>query len=604
MNSQARAWISFLAGALRSLTAPPAAPPDPLRQNTAAGGWRREGRRLLPIFRAHRPLFLAGSLCLGASIAAGLLPPLLARDLVDEVLLGGRIERLALILLVLGLLFGAEKLLRFGEECFFALFERRMLRDMEERLLRVLPRLPRELLDSRRSGYLARRVGEDIEGLRPLLSGLPARTAGQALRLGAGAALLFVLEWRIALAVLVLFPALALLLRRASRALHRLSHRRLEDQAEAAGLIQETIALADHLQSRPAAANRRGAILAAFERQLEGAFLLSLLSALTSLFIQSVPALARALALAAGALLIHRGEWSVGGLLAFQGYLGHCFGPAQHLATVQLELERARAALERLGALLDAAAGEPRGSGLAPGRLRGEIEFRGVSFAYGEGPPVFEGLSFRLAPGGALAVLGPSGIGKTTLLALIRGSYAPVSGEIRFDGRPASDYDPVVLRERIGFVPQEPRFLAGSVLENLRLDRPQATVEEAVRAAREAGIHEELRSLPSGYETALGEGGIGLSAGQRQRLALARALLSDPDILVLDEPTAFLDEAAEGQVLAALARQKGRRTLIVVTHRAAAARLCEQRIVFGPPPSAAGGGRGASAAGPEAALPA
>lgn len=578
-------------------------PPDPLRRTAAAGGWLAEGRRLLPVFRAHRTLFFAGSLCLGASILAGLLPPLVARDLVDEVLLGGSIEHLAFVLVVLGLLFGAEKLLRVGEEFCFALFERRMLSDLEERLLQVLPRLPRELLDSRRSGYLARRVGEDIEGLRPLLSGLPARTAGQALRLAGGAAFLLFLEWRIALAVLVLFPALAFLLRRASRALHRLSHRRLEAQAEAAGLIQETIALADHLQTRPAAENRRGAILAAFERQLEGAFLLSLFSALTSLFIQAVPALARALAVVAGALLIHRGEWSLGGLLAFQGYLGHCFGPAQHLATVQLELERARAALERLGALLDPAAGIPPEAGLKPGRLQGEIEFRNVSFAYGEGPPVFEDLSFRLAPGDALAVLGPSGIGKTTLLALIRGRYAPGSGEIRFDGRPASDYDPLVLQERIGFVPQEPRLLAGSVLENLRLDRPQATVEEAVRAAREAGIHEELLALSSGYETLLGEGGIGLSAGQRQRLSLARALLADPDILVLDEPTAFLDEAAEEQVLAALARQKGRRTLIVVTHRAAAARLCEQKIVFGPAGAGAGGGRCAAAAGPQAALP-
>lgn len=601
MNTTHRAWVSLLADALRLLASPPAAPADPLRRAAAAGGWRKEVRRLLPVFRTHRPLFLAGSLCLAASIAAGLFPPLFARDLVDEVLLGGRIERLAFLLVVLGLLFAAEKLLRLCEECLFALFERRMLRDLEDRLLRVLPRLPQELLDRRRSGYLARRVGEDIEGLRPLLSGLPARTAGQALRLAGGAAFLVFLEWRVALAVLVFFPALALLLRRASRALHRLSHRRLEDQAEAAGLIQETIALADQLQSPTAAENRRGAILSAFERQLEGAFLLSLLSALTTLAIQSVPALARALALTAGAFLIHRGEWSVGGLLAFQGYLGHCFGPAQHLATVQLELERARAALERLGALLDAPA-EPVASGRKPGRLLGEIEFRGVSFAYGPGPPVLEGLSFRLAPGGALAVLGPSGIGKTTLLALIRGRYAPSSGGIFYDGRPAAAYDPAVLRERIGFVPQEPRLLAGSVLENLRLDRPQATLEEAMRAAREAGIHEEILSLPSGYETSLGEGGVGLSAGQRQRLALARALLSDPDILVLDEPTAFLDEAAEEIVLAALARQKGRRTLIVVTHRAAAARLCEEKLIFRPAPAGPRGRAGTSASGREAAL--
>lgn len=593
MKTETGRLFAFLRETLRGGASSPAEGSDPLQTAPGPTGMLEGLRPLLPVLRPHRLLFLSGSLCLAASILAALFPPLFARDLVDEVILGGRIERLARVLLGLALLYGAEKSLRLAEEFFFALFERRALRDLEERLLRAVQRLPREVLDRRSSGYLARRVAEELEGLRPLLSGLPARTAGQALRLGGGAAFLFALEWRIALAVLLLFPALAFLLRRAGRGFYALSRRRLEDQAQAAGLIQEAVALSDHLQSRPAAANRRRAILTAFERQLDGACLLALRASGTALLIQSIPALARALALAAGAVLIHRGEWTAGGLLAFQGYLGHCFGPAQHLATVPLELERARAALERLGALVGAAR-RPGEGGFAPGRLRGEIEFRGVCFAYAEGPPVLRGLSFHVAAGGALAVLGPSGVGKTTLLSLIGRRHAPTAGDILLDGRSAGDYDPALLRERIGFLPQEPRLIAGSVRENLSLDRPQAAPEEIVEAASAAGVHEEILALPAGYETRLGEGGSGLSAGQRQRLALARALLSDPDILLLDEPTAFLDEEAEDRVLAALRRQRGKRTLIVVTHRPSAARICEQVIRLDRLQAGTGKGRGKS----------
>ncbi len=600
MKTETRRLFSVLRETLREGPSSPAEASDPLCSTHAPKGWFAGLRRLIPLFRTHRLLFLAGSLCLAAAILFGLVPPLVAREFVDEVVLGGRVDRLALILLLLGLLYGAEKILRLAEEFFFALFERRMLRDLEEGLLHAMQRLPRRLLDALPSGYLARRLGEDIEGLRPLLAGLPARAAGQGLRLVGGAAFLFLLEWRIALTALVFFPALALVLRRASRGLHALSHRRLEDQAQAVGLIQETIALSDQLQSRPAAAGRRRAILAAFERQLDGACLLALLSSFTSVLIQTVPALARALALAAGAVLIHRGEWTAGGLLAFQGYLGHCFGPAQHLATVQLEIERARAALERLNSLFEAAAGEDA-EGVHSGGLRGEIEFRRVTFRYGPGAPVLREVSFHVAPGGALAVLGPSGIGKTTLLTLLRLLYAPTAGEILFDGRPSGDYEPSRLRERIGFVSQEPRLIAGSVLENLRLERPQATRDEIVRVANEAGIHEEILALPAGYDTRLGERGGGLSAGQRQRLALARALLSDPDILVLDEPTSFLDEKAEARVLAALKRQRGRRTLIVATHRLSTARLCDQVISLERPPAGAGHGQETPDRAPEVA---
>jgi ABC-type bacteriocin/lantibiotic exporter with double-glycine peptidase domain len=537
-------------------------------------------RRFGPYLRRHRRTAIIGAGLIGLSTFAGLAAPLAMRHLVDEAILGRRLGLVAGGVLLLAGCLAAEKLLRIAHELCFARFEQAVLLAVQNDLIERVLRLPKAFFDERQTGYLTRRLAEDVESLRYLVSGAVVNAAGQALRLAGGLGLVFYLEWRIAAAVVALLPLLAAGVVYLGRRVHRLSHARLESQAAAAGRIQESLADVPAIKSFAAEQRAGERIMVSLRTSFRIAFEQALVGSVSGALIQSIPGIGRLAALAAGAVLVIRGEWSLGSLLAFQAYLVHVFGPAQFLSAANHQLQRARAALERVAALFEIVPEDEGRGGLRVERLEGAIEFRNISFAYAGAVPVLEGICLRVRPGESLAIRGPSGVGKTTLLSLLLRFYQPTSGEIYFDGRPARDYETSSLRRRMGYVPQAPRLSSGSILENLRLGNPEASAGQVAAAARLAGIHDEVLSFPNGYATAVGEGGLRLSAGQNQRLALARALVADPDILILDEPTAALDADAEQTILNSLSTWRRGRTLIVVTHRPATAGLCDRIVAL------------------------
>ncbi len=238
------------------------------------------------------------------------------------------------------------------------------------------------------------------------------------------------------------------------------------------------------------------------------------------------------------------------------------------------------AALQRIWALFRILPEENSQTGITVDHLKGEIEFREVSFSYNGRDTVLEGLSFQIRPGEHAALVGQSGIGKTTLLSLILRFYGPTSGEIYFDGRPASSIEITSLRKRIGYVSQNTLLLSGTIMDNLRYGNPEASDEKVLQASRAAEIHDFISSLASGYHTEIGEKGIKLSEGQKQRLSIARALVKAPDILVLDEPTSSLDGKTEGSILRSLPAFARDKTLLVVSNKVSTLKDCDHVLLL------------------------
>jgi ATP-binding cassette subfamily B protein len=299
-------------------------------------------------------------------------------------------------------------------------------------------------------------------------------------------------------------------------------------------------------------------------------------------FVALLSDLSTAAVLGVGAARVASGALTPGVLTAFLLYLGLFFAPVQQLSQVFDGYQQARVGLRRIGDLLRTPTSVPDDGALeVPGRLRGEVELRDVGFAYtGADRPALDGVSLRVAPGETVALVGATGAGKSTLVKLLARFYDAGRGAVLVDGVDVRRYRLAGFRQRLGVVPQEPHLFTGDVASNIAYGRPDAPPAEIEAAARAVGALELVRRLPQGFRSPVGERGQGLSAGQRQLVALARAELVAPDLLLFDEATAALDPATEAAVLAAGDRVTSRRTAFVVAHRLATAARADRVVVM------------------------
>ncbi|MGH3519781.1 MAG: ABC transporter ATP-binding protein [Haloechinothrix sp.] len=300
-------------------------------------------------------------------------------------------------------------------------------------------------------------------------------------------------------------------------------------------------------------------------------------------FVALLSGMVEAVVLYAGANDVAAGTLTPGVLMAFLLYLGLFFAPIQQLSGVFDGYQQAKVGLRRIGDLLSTPSSVPHPERPVPmpSRLRGAVEFRDVSFAYpGTETQAVDGISFSVAPGETVALVGATGAGKSTVVKLLARFYDASSGSVRVDGVDVRDYDPAALRGRMGVVPQEGHLFSGTVADNVRYARHDASDAEVEAAVRAVGATDVVAALPAGFGQQVGERGQSLSAGQRQLIALARAELVDPDILLLDEATAALDPVTESAVLAASDRVARARTTLVIAHRLATAARADRILVL------------------------
>ena len=394
-------------------------------------------------------------------------------------------------------------------------------------------------------------------------------------------AVMFVFQWQLALIALAVLPLSHVATLRASGHIHRVVREQRERDGAVAAAAAEAIGSIKLVQ----ALSLNGLLSRSFaqqsKRSLKQGARAQRLAARLERKVEILLALATALVLWRGAYLVMEGALTVGMLLVFVMYLNQIFRPVRQMAKYLAKVSRATASGERVLELLETAPEiQDRPDAVEARHIQGAVEFRDVSFDYGGGPPVLSGVSFKVAAGERVAVVGPSGGGKSTLLSLLLRFYDPSQGSVLVDGHDLRDLKVESLRKQMSVVLQESVMFAVSVRDNIAYGALDSTPEAIEEAARQANADGFIRELPQGYDSVLGERGATLSGGQRQRLAVARAMVRHAPILLLDEPTSGLDNVNRAEVSAALERCMTGKTAILVTHDLLTAQALERIIVI------------------------
>jgi ATP-binding cassette subfamily B protein len=552
----------------------PEAPP------TSPSLWRLT-QRTLPYVRDHgRAIVLVTVLAVaGAALAA--LEPLLIKQLFDAWLAPpeGRSVWLWFALLAV-ILLGAEALNARLDRLVWQVrlgVDYSLLTAAIDRLHALPLSYHRELS----VGATMTRIQRGIAGTMAGFSEVIVRLLPALIYLTVSLVVMFRLEWRLALTVLLLAPLPALLGARAAREQtvreHALMERWTGLYARFNEVLSGILVVKSFVMEEQEKRRFLGGVGSANELVMRGVATDARTNATKNLLC----ALARLIALGWGGVLVMSHEITLGTLVAFVSYLGGVLNPVQALTGMYQTLRRASVSLQSVLSILDAQdsfGDRPDARDL--GRPRGEVELRDLAFRYRPERPVLEGVNLHVRAGELVALVGPSGAGKTTLMALLQRLYDPDSGAILIDGHDIREYTQRSLRGQIGVVLQEGSLFSDSVRDNIAFGRPGASADEIEQAARAAHAHEFIAALPQGYDTPVGERGCKLSGGERQRIAIARALLKDAPILVLDEATSALDADSEEKVQQALARLTYGRTTFVIAHRLSTITSADRIAVF------------------------
>jgi len=546
--------------------------------------WRRTRRRIAELARLAKPYKVRTALSIVSLLAAtatALAPPFLAKYAVDEAIGKQDLGLLWWIVgafLVVGLLNWA---MSYVQTYLTGWVGERILADLRNALFRHLQRLSLGFYERTRAGVIISRLTNDVEAIDQLVTDGVTSLVQNSLTLIGTAILLFVLDWRLALATLAVIPLMSI----ATVIFRVRSTRAYRAVRERLGLVTATLA-EDIAGMRVVQAftredtNTRN-FKAVTERYRDSNMETVVLNGLYFPFVDLLSSIALAVVLGYGGHLYFNDDVSLGTLFAFMLYVQNFFDPVQQLSQLYNTFLSATAALDKIMDVMDE---EPEVLDLPDAEplplVDGRVNFEGVRFSYGTGPEVLHELDLEVPAGTTVALVGHTGAGKSTIAKLLARFYDPRDGRITIDGHDLRDVTQSSLRHQLGIVPQEGFLFGGTVTENIAFGRPDATAEEVVQAAQTVGAHGFITRLEDGYDTHLQERGSRLSLGQRQLIALARALLADPRLLILDEATSSVDIGTERKIERALKLLLSGRTAFIIAHRLSTIRDADLIVVL------------------------
>jgi ABC-type multidrug transport system fused ATPase/permease subunit len=538
-------------------------------------------KRLFLLLTPYWKTLILSALLLVGRAGLELVPPLFQKEIIDEVITAFNLKYLGILIAALVGAYALSQLVQIGDNYMRHALGEKFIFDLRVRLYAYLQKMSLAFFERTSTGELMSRVTNDLSALEHFVTHGSALTAVDLIRLIGGSIILFVLDWRLAAMVLIPVPILAVALRHYNtkiRPVYRRVRARLGDinaklQDNLSGIrVIQAFAREEMERQRFASESERY-----YRARVKGIRYWSVFFPA----IRFLGAMGSVIVLGVGAVMVVKGEMSLGTLVAFLSYTTSFYEPINRLTEVDNIFQEAIAAGERFFEILD----ETTEVSDAPDAvslpiIQGNLVFDEVAFRYCTGDRVLHDIAFEMASGEMVALVGPSGAGKTSVANLICRFYDPNQGSITIDGHDLRQIKLSTLRQQVAVVLQDSFLFNNNVAENLLYGKPDATREELVEAAKAANAHEFIVQLPQGYDTEIGERGVKLSGGQKQRLALARAILADPRILILDEATSSVDAEAEFLIQQALERVLEGRTSLVIAHRLSTVRNADKIIVL------------------------